>query len=130
MPCKLPRHLDRTPVLSTDGCAQRTPCIEIPVQDGLALVADPYRHHRLSRRLERSTTGGDDRVEQLLRILLDGASSTRFGVDRRAALAQDLSVGGNDESLRRRRSLVDGKNVHNPVTISAGRHVDYVGAVS
>src|SRR5207237_2512527 len=56
--------------------------------------------------------GCDDRLEELLGVLLDRASPAAARVDRGAALAEHLTAVGYDERLRRGRSLIDRENIH------------------
>src|SRR4051795_4970918 len=86
----------------------------VPAQDRLALVADADRVDGLAGRLERGAAGGDDGVEQLLRVLLDRPAGAGLRMHRRAALAEHAAALGDDQRLRRGGALVDREDVHAP----------------
>ena len=66
---------------------------------------------RAAGRVERLAPSGEDGVEQLLRVLLDGAGLGMRGVDGDLGEA-DHSTVVDDDRLRSRRPLVDRQDPH------------------
>ncbi len=106
------RDGDGPPVLPAQRRPVRLAGLPVPAEDGLALVREPDRLDRSPGRGKRGAARLEDRVEQLLWVLLDGAVGTGLGVNASVAFTEDLAVLGHDERLGRRRALVDGQDVH------------------
>ncbi len=120
VPFELPGHLHRAPILPAECRPGGAPCCAVPDQDGLALVRDPDRLHRSSCGSQGLSAGREDRVQEFLRVLFDRVIADGDGVDRRVALAENLSVRPRDERLGGRGPLVDRENVDAPLPF-AGR---------
>jgi aminoglycoside phosphotransferase (APT) family kinase protein len=111
-----PGHRDRPPVLPAERRSQRTPGLPVPAEDRLSLVGKTHGLDPLPGRGKRFPARLDDRLEQLLRVLLHRTLRAGAGIDRSAALAEDLPIAGDHQRFRRGRALVDRQNVHDRQT--------------
>jgi len=112
VPGQVARDGYRAPVLPAQGRPERLTGLAVPAEDGLALIREPGRLDGSTRRSDRRAARLDDRVEQLLRVLLHRAVRSGLRVNRGIAFAEDLAALGHDQRLGRRRALVDRQDVH------------------
>ena len=102
----------RAPVLPRDGGTQGASGGALPCQHGLTLVGEAHRPHVAARLGERVPAGVADRFPQLLGILLDASVWDRTRRDADFDRGERLPVVAEHHRLGRRRSLIDGEDLH------------------
>ena len=101
-------------VLPDDGAMQRAAGRPLPQQRGLALIGDADRGDVARGRIglaQGSAAGGKRRRPEILGIVLDLAVSRKMLREFLLRDGRDGSIGAKQNRPRRRRALVDGKNV-------------------